>query len=134
MVVLAEIVAVGAGRTVTVTEPVAAWLQPPCPGYATFTNVKVVVSAKALVTEIVPEDGIEIVVSAVPLLYVTTVLGVPVKVTVALSPEHTVATFAETLTTGGGTNVIVAVAVCGCGHGMLPEADTLTRAKVVVAL
>ena len=59
--------------------------------------------------------------------------GVPVKVTVAVEPEQTVA-FDAMLTVGNGTTVIVTAPVWGCTQLGVPEVAALTKAKVVEAL
>ena len=57
--------------------------------------------------------------------------GVPVKVIVALCPEQTVA-FAEMVTVGGGTTVIVTEPVTGALQLGVPDVAILTSVNVVV--
>ena len=61
----------------------------------------------------------------------TVAFGVPVKVTVALWPEHTVV-LEEIATVGGGTTVMVTVPVAGCVQLGVPAVATLTNVMVVV--
>lgn len=63
----------------------------------------------------------------------TTAFGVPVKVTVALPPEQTVA-FAAIVTVGGGKTVITTVPLAGKVQEGVPEVATLTKVYVVVAV
>ena len=63
----------------------------------------------------------------------TTAFGVPVKVTVALCPEQTVALEAM-VTVGGGTTVMVMLPVAGAVQTGVPADVTLTRLYVVVAV
>ena len=61
----------------------------------------------------------------------TTAFGVPVKVTVALCPEQTVALEAM-VTVGGGKTVMVIEPVAGALQPGVPDVATLTNVNVVV--
>ena len=127
-------VTVGGGTTVITTLPLWAWLQLGVPVVAILTKAKVVVDVYVLVTLAVPEAFKVIVWLAPPLtVYVTIALGVPVKVTVALSPEQIV-TFEAIVTTGKGKTVITKLPVCNWLQLGVPDVATLTKLKVVVAV
>jgi hypothetical protein len=64
-------------------------------------------------------------------VYVTVAFGVPVKVTVAVPPEHIVA-FEAIVTVGGGITVIVTVPTAGWVQLGVPEVKTLTNVNTVV--
>ena len=81
IVVLPLMDAAGVGRTVTVALPETVWVQPGAAVYATLTRLYVVVEANApVLRDAVPPAPMLMVVLVPPLiLYVTVVLGVPVK-------------------------------------------------------
>lgn len=65
-------------------------------------------------------------------MYVTTALGVPVKVIVPVPPEQSGLEFTEIEAVGAGITVMVTVPVCGCEHDGVPAVATDTRLIVVV--
>lgn len=123
---LDAIATVGGGKTVMITDPLAGALHPGVPDVATLTSVKVVVDVKFCAIVPVPAASKTMVWLPLPLLYVTVALGVPVKVTVALWPEQTVAS-ADMLAVGGGVTVIVTEPVAGALQLGVPEVATLTK-------
>jgi hypothetical protein len=120
------IVTVGDGITVITTIPVCGCVQPGSPVEVALTSAKVVVVVNEFVTEAVPVASSVMVWEAPFTVYETIALGVPVNVTVALSPEQMVA-FDEILTTGAGTTVIVTVPETGWLHASVPVEATLTK-------
>jgi hypothetical protein len=124
------IVAVGAGKTVMVTVPLCGCEQPGSPVVPAFTSEYTVVALKMPLIAAEPEAS-KLIVWLVPLtVYVTTALGVPVKVTVAACPAQIVWSD-EIVTTGNWITVITTLPLTGWVHAVGPDNEIPSNVNVV---
>jgi hypothetical protein len=98
-----------------------------------LTSVSVVVDVNAIVAETVPVELSGTVRFGPPLtVYVMTEFGVPVKVTVALPPEHTVVALVAIVAVGVGRTVICMKSLAGAVHDAGAGDVTLINWKIVL--